>query len=234
MKVLATLLAIILMAGASIAQWSTTVMTDYYSQYIYVNGQAGYGKPVQQTDLTIGHSGGAYFGGWLSLPYDGSNSYGREVDLTAGYSWSRYDIGVMWFMLKPVGAIAGDVWYPYAKARIASLGWRAATATLWGEVDYIGSVDDPGNNGLLVQTYGKYDIDKASLPMIHTGKIGVMYDAGVFQRDASLLAFYQGDLRWDLGGGINLRAPNVKAFVPLNSSDIESDVAVGAGLTYSF
>ncbi len=221
------------LTAACSAQWSATATTDYYSQYILVNGQSGYKKPVQQTDLTINHSGGAYLGGWLSLPYDGSDSYAREIDLTAGYSRGRYDVGFSYFLIKPIGSTTGDAWYPYARVQVASLERGSLVANLWGEVDYIGSIDDPKNNGFLLQTYGKYTVGEPSLSTVHTGKVGIMYDQGVFRRDVSLVAFGQADLRWSLGRGLELRAPNIKAFVPLNDSDIDSDIAVGAGLTYS-
>jgi hypothetical protein len=226
-------LAVTMMASISSAQWAGNVSTDVLTQYICVNGQTGYTKPVQQTNLFAAHPSGLYIDGWFSFPHSGMDNNGREIDAFIGYSQPSYEVGFGYFLVEPLSKIKGDVWYPYAKVAVGSI----FSTTFWMEATYVGLVDDPANNGFLGQAYAKYatsGIITSFGEVTHTCRAGVMYDSGIFQRNAGLLAIYQGDLQWKLGPTLLLRAPTVKWFIPLTDSDVKNDAMVGAGLTYSF
>lgn len=119
--IIAVVVLVVMMAAAASAEVSGSVSTKMLTEYVSPVGFVFYDKPVQQSELFVALPAGFYADLWVSMPLDGRNNFGKEVDYTLGWSgefagtglW--LNAGVSYYDCINLFTSKGDVINPYAK-----------------------------------------------------------------------------------------------------------------------
>lgn len=112
---------VVMVASVVSAEVSGSVSTKLLAEYVSPVGFVFYDKPIQQAELFVALPNGFYADLWVSMPLNGKNNFGKEVDYTLGWSGDlagtglRLNAGVSYYDCINLFSSKGDVINPYAK-----------------------------------------------------------------------------------------------------------------------
>lgn len=235
MKKILIVLTICALFATSVARAespSITLYSQVWSKYLGGNGGVFHDKPVHQTATVVCYRG---FCGeiWGSYSIDGRNGFGKEVDFTAWYGNQYVEVGVGYFALWPKGL--ADVVQPFAKLKY-TFPVGAHELTPYGKLELYwpasGSIPQHG----AIFAAGVSHSWRHSSFLNFNQEPALKFDNGAFGNDPGVIGQYKADLSWNLGKGLTVQLPMMKATTPITRvrDGRKTAVVVGAGITYNF
>ncbi len=219
--------------------WSYTVVSRVLSQYLGLNGAVFHKKPVLQTSFTASHANGLYLDLWTSVGLADKrygNNFGDEIDLTAGWAGSKFDIdwdvGLSYIIAGNMGHSDDDFWWQYIEGKKTFELGESQTLSPFGRVEWFANTElQPIKPYLEAGAYHSWQISE-SVSLQSRGSM--LWDSGVFGFRSGFVARYKGSLDWKICENVTLEAPYVKLSHPFMDDDREDEIAAGVGFRIGF
>lgn len=223
--------------------FSVTLSTKVWSEYLGANGAIFHDKPVLQTDLFILLPKGFYLDFWHSAGLndtDFSSDFGDEIDVTIGWKGTikgfGVNVGISYFNIVELDEIPkGDVMQPYVGLNKGfKIREHSFIPYVQAEFPFPVKGGTP-EKGIFIRGGIHHNWQPTPILAIHQ-KVGVAYDSGALGFEETGIAEYNVDTRWDVSKKITLDIPSIKFMTPVTSvsDDRGPTVVIGAGVTFHF
>lgn len=221
--------------------FSVTVSSKVWSEYVGAMGVVVHNKPVLQTDLCLSLPKGFYFDIWHSAGLDDddlSSNFGDEIDLTGGWTGEigknfYLNVGLIYYDIYPL--LEGDQLDAFVPFIEAGRNFEVGSHTIvpFGRLE-VNLLTGDTNSGVYLFAGVKH-VWKLPADFSIRQKADLFYDSGGFGMIPGLLGRYEGELSWQVSGIISLEPISVRVRTPLDSiPDRETEAAFGAGATLYF
>jgi len=215
-----------------------TASTRTLTKYAAINGFMLHDGTVQQTDFFAQHVSGVYADTWVSLPWNGKNNMGKEIDWTIGWSGSVFgsgltaDIGISYFDYINLFESASDVINPYAK-----ISYDIALNKEHSLTPYI-KIEDPlpikdGINGMYL-TAGIKHTWTMSEKISFTQDLYALRDSGAYGLEKGFIAKYNLCISLKVAPSASIDT-SLSVFAPLSRfTDRKNEFIPGMGFTWNY
>lgn len=241
-KIILAVAMVVMMVSVASAEPSGSLSSTTAAKYVGGAGTNFYNAPVQQTDLFIILPHGFYVDFWNSLPINGKDNFGKEVDWTIGWSGKiaesglKADIGISYYDFIGLFESSGDAINPYAKiTKEFSVVAKDQTLAVYVKIEtpFAASGNSPKSG---VRTY---------LGFIHAWQMSknasvfqeayAVYDNGAYGKDGGIIGAYKACANMALSQRFSLGISLV-ATSPLASmrDGRKTQVVPAVGVTYKF
>lgn len=238
--ILAVFMMVVIMVSVANAEVSGSFSTKMVGKYVANNGFVLYDKAVQQTDLFILLPKEFYADLWISLPWDGKENFGKEVDGTLGWNGAlgstglMADIGVSYFNYIGLAESKGDMINPFAKISKDFAVVENHTLTPYAKVEFPTPISDNNPKGGIYSYLGIQHTWQVSKTISIIQNAYTVYDDGAYELEKGWVGKYNVGANIQMGKGIAL-SPELSAFSPLTSmSDRKTEVVPAFGIIYNF
>ena len=182
--VVATIAAIVMLAAVG-ASANPDVTLTYVNKYMVGAGSVVHNDPCLHVNVYMPIQSGWYADLWVSSGFDAKPNFGREVDYTAGYSASNWEVGGSFFDLNNVFELkTADIVDFFGEARYTVQ--IDSTRNFWlkpfARVEYM--LVTRNTRDLSAGTYALGTKGNATLGIVGlSAEVKALYDDGVFGGD---------------------------------------------------